>query len=528
MKIKRNQRGSSLALTSCLTAALSFAGISYMSITKSSIANRQISVKSTKAFWTAESGIEMGLGVLKNMDSLPGEAILKTIVADKDSVWVNGFLLNVAISKPYPDIEEFAIISTAKDMDQKVHANIMQSGIEYDHYLNRSLSFYGLDSHIVTGLAGPSDYYGDVFMNTDFWINKDRLRDTDVKQVRFHDRVLVAGKGGFNYGQGLNGDYSQGIQIREWNGGSGGNHDYEYLDNNISKPLIRDLLDRNCFLGGVEQVEEEVLPEGVENFDVDLSSSSVYNLNLMDGIKAGDTPYLDPSGRHTPYLKFNSDGTYDFYYKLDEGGAPSENYVHAGTYVVDNSIIYSPFEIMVRGIVSGKATVATALNKDIIIDRDIIYTSNSFNPDESDPTNRILKTGQDALGLVAGGDIYLPFKPQGDSQEGSIKVCGALFALGTDTYDPQDLYCPEGGIKYDKQRYQGQGVDKYEFYGSTTARILKVGAWTNGVGRPNTVNVYDSRFQDHVRPPGIPFCKPVSGILKIRNMGTWSKVASDC
>jgi hypothetical protein len=176
---------------------------------------------------------------------------------------------------------------------------------------------------------------------------------------------------------------------------------------------------------------------------------------------------------------------------------------------------------MVRGIVKGKVTIATALNKDIIMDRDLVYSSDSYDSTIADPQQRILSDGKDILALVSGGDLYLPFKPQADSPTGTIDICGVLYALGTDTYNPDGTYSKEGGIKFDKNRYKNQGIDCFIFYGSTCCRIMKQGAWSNGMGKSNNIHVYDTRLFDGLLPPAIPLVVTESGYLKLKDWGVW-------
>jgi hypothetical protein len=517
-KIRKNKKGSSMTLTLFFTVVLSIAGMTFMNATIGSVKNAGDSINKTRAFWTAETGVDMGITRLCNFKNFPESKDIGEIITDKHGIKLNGYLLNVTITQPDLSKHVYAVTAVAKDEDGEVLATHTRSGIEFEKHTDRAVNFFEMDPILPTGFCGPMEIRGDFFLNTDFWIDKYRIRDQDQKKVKFLGRVTCAGDARVeNYKVGANGDYTRGIQLRNWGLPTGTNYNDEYVE---GKP-VRDLLDRNTFLGGFEATEKESLPD-VDNLPTKLKENA--NYVIKDLLK--DTTHVilkDSTGKSSPYIKFHSTGGFTFHYKHT---GDSSVYCSTGTYYsTDKTIIYIDSPVMVRGVVKGQVTLATSLNKDVIFDRHLLYSPSTFDFSEPDMFKRIQPEGTDILAVVSGGDLYFPKSPHWDSFSHSdpLHICGVLYALGTNCYDDPEppTYGPLGGIKLCEPRFKNQALDLYYFYGSTCCRAMKQGQLSEGGGKTNWHFIYDFRLQDGLVPPGIPFAVTSIGTLKIKGRGVW-------
>ncbi|MFH1761377.1 MAG: hypothetical protein ABIA63_09795 [bacterium] len=503
----KRQSGSSLTVTICATCALSFAGITMVSFNSRDVGITNFNINKTKAYYAAESGLEIGISWFNNLKKAPKKYGPEAVISDRDNIVINGYHLNVSVIQPDSNRRKYDLIAEAKDSKGKIMATAVQNGITFSSYQKRLLSIYGYDKNAFLGWGAGCEYYGDIFMNMNFITDISCLQSQDKN--KYYGKVFTSGRSGFNYGFSGKNDYSRGIQLK-YSKLNNSNYNSRYYRNE----RVIDGLDE-IFIGGFEYTVPDILPENAENLSTDLSSDKVYDYNVIELVLGQDKIFEDLTGRDSPYIKFNDNGTFEFWYKRGDECHPSKNYYSDGLrHPVDETIIYSPIAVKVFGTVRGRATVVTGVNKDIIIDRDITYSSNSFNSDTDNPYKRILENGNDVLGLISGGDIYIPANPGGAEQDGGIDICGAIMALGTDTYNPGGLYDKRGGMKCDKANYHVQNIHYINIYGSFAMRVAKVKIFGNR-GYPGGIQVYDRRFDDELYPPGMPLITSSDGYLMV-------------
>ncbi len=495
---KLNNHGSSLVISVVVTTIIAILSLSILHVVGYTVRNETTNLKEAKAFWAAESGIQIGARWLRGQPLFP--TIIDTIIPFTTPLLINDLEVTVKLI-PYTDSLGTTVVTIiAETYDGSTHnSNTFLKRIiwettqaEYGMYTTFFNSIFGHTGDNHGGWLGfyRRTFNGRFHMNTFIEIYSGS-RPGNGNDVIFRDGlVTVATDSGYNYGLGghHNNNYNHGVEIGWTN-----------LDS-ASRVAELDTIFQNEFQGDAEKID---IPDSLT---ASLLNNHANKISLPTSEDDGDE-YDD----YRPTLEFTFNGTTPvakYHYKegSDYKTQEYENY--------DDSIFISSQNLNILGEVKGNTTVATTYGKSIVPVDDLIYK-------DYDTINKTVSaSSSNVVGLVSGK--YLKFNHQWKKQWQGTADTMKNITGGNDTIDMNAsvIAVEANGTTWQGTEYWDRSRPINYSLHLTGNHIL--GAWRapstssgNGCTGFITIN-HDERLKREKIPIGYPNVYTSNGLLVLQ------------